>query len=117
MVGMADSKQGRSLVTPAEEFGDLAAAFANPAKVAQVLAAPDVVPSRDGARRPRGRPRSEAELVNQTLSIRADQLQELHRISAAEYARLGRRVLPSEVVRALLDHALAGMPAGGGLLE
>ncbi len=110
---------------PPEEFGDLAEAFANPTRPASpkqasmsppepTLAGDDRAANTE--RRGPGRPRSEVDLVNQTLSIRADQLRELHRISAAEYARLGRRVLPSEVVRALLDRALSQSGSGEGLL-
>jgi hypothetical protein len=112
-------------VSPPSEFGDLAEAFANPTGLAAArpLPAEPVPPepmvAADPAvteRRGPGRPRSEVDLVNQTLSIRADQLRQLHRISAAEYARLGRRVLPSEVVRALLDRALSQPGSQEGLL-
>ena len=112
-------------VPPPEEFGDLAEAFAHPTRSAtpkQAPAAPATPETADDdrtagtGRRGPGRPRSEVDLVNQTLSIRADQLRELHRISAAEYARLGRRVLPSEVVRALLDRALSQPGSGEALL-
>jgi hypothetical protein len=112
-------------VSPPSEFGDLAQAFANPTGSAAARPPPvQPVPQEPmvagqaavAGRRGPGRPRSEVDLVNQTLSIRADQLQQLHRISAAEYARLGRRVLPSEVVRALLDRALSQPGSQEGLL-
>jgi hypothetical protein len=138
---MTKQKQGGK-PTPPEDFADLAAAFADPAKTHPQMpplpkrptegttqsvletrhndSEPDAtleevttafkpirkahdVPAED-KRRP-GRPKSPDILVNQTLSIRADQLDHIHRIAAAEYARLRRRVLPSEVVRALLDEA------------
>lgn len=123
------AKQRTVSPLPPADFGDLAAAFANPTKavarpsaVEPAAASPasvsraasgnnertaqqdDLLPVE---KRGRGRPRAPEPLVNQTLSLRVDQLQRLHQIAAAEYGRLGRRVLPSEVVRVLLDRALA----------
>ncbi|MBK4723406.1 hypothetical protein JJL56_31640 [Azospirillum sp. YIM DDC1] len=60
-----------------------------------------------------GRPKADVELVNQTFSFRADHLAELHRITAAEYGRLGRKVVPSEVLRSLLDIAFEQVRKSG----
>lgn len=108
------------LPSPASEFEDLAAAFANPTgsraasgTITVDPASENPVPrSPEAANRTakRGRPRMDFEIVNQTLSLRADQVAEVHQIAAAEYARLGRRVLPSEIVRALLDVAMTHLP-------
>ena len=113
--------------SPAPEFEDLAAAFANPTGSRSIGSTRSVEPTsedvkplaQEGVNRggKRGRPRMDFEIVNQTLSLRADQVAELHKIAAAEYARLGRRVLPSEIVRALLDVAIGHLPPTKELLR
>jgi|SRR3954449_8978747 hypothetical protein len=124
---MTKEKPGKP--APPSDFADLAAAFAMPGKTTasstqeasqppsttsdtEVALPPAKVAVRmrktaqvPQAGRGPGRPKSPEELVNQTLSLRADQMAKVHKIAAAEYGRLGRRVLPSEIVRSLLDIA------------